>query len=393
MSTLKQFLAENVSNADIDKAWAVVHRHVSVKKLEYMEPMIELLKKSLEANSIYNPDFEAIKGSLNHIAQTYNHLYYNPKDQDIARWYGYESEDQEAGLKDIDIDPYIDGGNYKKQQRNLDSALKMTGLRAKLKHHFEEMKGLLDAYATLQDALKSLKPHIIKGRKPAEPKENAGFVNRMGSKDSQELVRKHLIDGITPALDKYETDVIAYFESLVTSIGNHQELTAKQLRSDTTKSLVLQRCFTYEHESYRDEDNRHSTKYTNIKVKHDYHTWIASEAASIRKGIQEGFLHKNLVKLSMIVDKKGNLENIKDLPQVAPRVHGMVGAMETAFIFKFADHSSFKVVNKITVNYTAQGKGFNQFPTTFHDVQLPDGSKLAMPSEEKMVKVFAETHV
>jgi hypothetical protein len=56
----------------------------------------------------------------------------------------------------------------------------------------------------------------------------------------------------------------------------------------------------------------------------------------------------------------------------------------------FADGSEFTVRNKVITNTSSAGKWFYQYPTTFHDVKLADGSKLEAPSEEKMVKVFGE---
>jgi hypothetical protein len=382
----KEYLMENAS-FDIDGALEVIKPYLSAKILAEVVANLDLLKSALETSSIYNSDFEAIKQSFSRVQGAYQKLYY---DDAGGAWFTYDSSDQRAGLNKFDTTPYIDGGNYKKQVKQLEQAVKVSGLQPSTVEHLQKMQALLNAYAVLQDALKSLKPHIIKGRKPAVSKNPNEFRSKMGSQDSQAIISKHLLDNITEALDKYEANVISYFEKIVSQLKDEEEVFGHQLSADPARQQVLQNCFTFKHETYR-KDRKLDIKYTELKLDASYHAWIAREAASIRKGIQDGFMHKNLTKLSLIVDKKGNLESIKGSPNTETKVNGVTGTMQAELVFTFADSSSFRVLNKIIVNTSSSGKGFYQYPTTFHDVKLPDGSKLSMPSEEKMVKVFAET--
>jgi hypothetical protein len=85
----------------------------------------------------------------------------------------------------------------------------------------------------------------------------------------------------------------------------------------------------------------------------------------------------------MKVYMAGNLTSISELPYKKPTIKGGGGQLESGFLFEFADSSEFKVV-------TYAGKQFEQFPTTFHDVKFLDGTKMKIPSEEKMVKEFGE---
>lgn len=56
--------------------------------------------------------------------------------------------------------------------------------------------------------------------------------------------------------------------------------------------------------------------------------------------------------------------------------------------FFFTDGSSFVVQNSVVWSHSIYGKAFNRFPLTFHDVIMPDGSKMPRPSEERMNTVF-----
>ena len=66
------------------------------------------------------------------------------------------------------------------------------------------------------------------------------------------------------------------------------------------------------------------------------------------------------------------------------------GALEGDVFIEFADGSNFRVTNKIVVKFTTFGRPFPQFPTTFHDVILPNGARMSQPSEERMNTVFVK---
>jgi hypothetical protein len=57
--------------------------------------------------------------------------------------------------------------------------------------------------------------------------------------------------------------------------------------------------------------------------------------------------------------------------------------------FEFADGSRFLVHNDVVHKFSSRGRPFAQFPTTFHDVVLADGTRMKNPSEAKMKKEFA----
>lgn len=103
------------------------------------------------------------------------------------------------------------------------------------------------------------------------------------------------------------------------------------------------------------------------------------------KLIRDQFLYKSLVKLTPILEAKGDdlFESIKQVGDFS------LQSMEGEFDVRFKDGSSFKLKNAVVFVVNQFQTHFCRFPTTFHDVVLPDGSIMSHPSEERMHKVFA----
>lgn len=101
--------------------------------------------------------------------------------------------------------------------------------------------------------------------------------------------------------------------------------------------------------------------------------------------MQEQFLAKNSRKLKAIVDAKG-MKLLSD-PEIL-HARASRGVFEGDIRIQFSDRSEFRVTNKIVLKQNRFGTIFNQFPTTFHDVKMPDGSKMGQPSEERMNTIF-----
>lgn len=123
------------------------------------------------------------------------------------------------------------------------------------------------------------------------------------------------------------------------------------------------------------------------KARPDAEKVIHERAVAEADEVRNQFLYKNGLKLGAIV-------NAKDKAGVkltgAKIVKTGRGTYEGDILFTFADGSSFVVRNQTVGKQNAQGTFFYQFPTTFHDVVLPDGKPMSEPSEERMQKVFAK---
>lgn len=117
--------------------------------------------------------------------------------------------------------------------------------------------------------------------------------------------------------------------------------------------------------------------------KSDWKKTAKEDAERTASELRAGFVSKNTFKLGRIVNTKQGLKDAKILSINSGPDYG------GELMFSFNDGSSFTVRNKTVVKQNMHGTVFAQYPTTFHDVKLPDGSKMSSPSEKRMVEVFA----
>jgi hypothetical protein len=113
-------------------------------------------------------------------------------------------------------------------------------------------------------------------------------------------------------------------------------------------------------------------------VKKDYKSIVGKMAKQSAKEAVESFVLKMKMKLSVIVGSKG----------IGVDVSG--NSNRNTISFEFEDKSRFTVQNSIVLSYSVYGKPFYRYPTTFHNVILPNGDKLRNPSESKIKKEFVK---
>lgn len=110
-----------------------------------------------------------------------------------------------------------------------------------------------------------------------------------------------------------------------------------------------------------------------------------AQAKTIADDMQASFVYKNSAKLQSILLAK-NVGLTHDPKVLNSRSHH--GVFEGDIRIDFGDSSGFTVRNKVVWKQSVNGLVFNQFPTTFHDVRMPDGKPMSAPSEERMNSVF-----
>ena len=122
---------------------------------------------------------------------------------------------------------------------------------------------------------------------------------------------------------------------------------------------------------------------------YDWQAKLQKLAAEQAKMMQEQFIDKNVMKLSSIVERKGNLQGEPTILSISTSDGSVTGELR----FNFKDKSTFIVRNKVVSQYRYDGKNvtsFYQFPTTFHNAVLPNGKRMeGMPSEQQMNEIFA----
>ena len=120
------------------------------------------------------------------------------------------------------------------------------------------------------------------------------------------------------------------------------------------------------------------------QAKPDFEQIAKSMAKESADAAREAFVEKNTYRISEIARVKGESPTAQ-LLYIEP------GATFNSEIrFSFPDGSQFDLRNKTVWKTSALGLHFAQFPTTFHNVSLPGGKKMASPSEGRMLDVFAK---
>jgi len=118
-------------------------------------------------------------------------------------------------------------------------------------------------------------------------------------------------------------------------------------------------------------------------VKPNYQELALTKAKLGASAAREAFVDKNTFRISEISRLKGMVPDAEIL-SVEPGP-----TFNSRMRFSFSDGSSFELRNKTVWKTSPLGVFFAQFPTTFHDVVLPDGKRMSQPSEARMIDVFA----
>ena len=178
-----------------------------------------------------------------------------------------------------------------------------------------------------------------------------------------------------------------FAKDLETNFEDHYHVIIKKYQADAKRVGR-----TNPHDLYQTKQNYHLNKILGnfldsefqrgggyvYNLKKDYKSIIDKMAKQSAKEAVEGFVLKMKNKLSVIVGSR----------KIGVDVSG--NSNRNTISFEFEDNSKFTVQNSIVLSYSVYGKPFYRYPTTFHNVILPDGKKLNNPSEAKIKKEFAK---
>ena len=89
-----------------------------------------------------------------------------------------------------------------------------------------------------------------------------------------------------------------------------------------------------------------------------------------------------------MADKLGGMVTDTNIKSVEEVMHSESNPYENRMRFEFKNGSGFTILNKVVMNYSPLGNPFNQFPCTFHEAVLADGSKVKAPNEQAVKKAF-----
>ena len=309
--------------------------------------LLEILNPATEADSIPNPQFIDAKFILNRMTEKLffcNGLYYN-----TDLW--FTSSSQAANRIKL-------------------ATKKITYLA-----------GFINAAQEIQilhEALQSLKTKVVKRAVRSEEERADDYVPPMPTTEAATKVNailKTMTDELTL---QYEEILYNGFVSDVEYRMDHPRVRGERYIPGIADFLL---------QSIGENFDSFTGNYRSLKS--DWKAALRDKAKKDADFAQRLFLYKNVMKLATILEEKGNFVNYR-INYGRVNGSGFMGEI----VFYFADDSSFVVRNKVVGKYSVHGKGFLQFPTTFHAAVLPNGTMMSgQPSEEEMKEVFVKVAV
>lgn len=363
-------------------------RPLSPKQLERLDTALMTWKESQEAGGIDNPRFVETK---DHISRALENAWKAvPRDDDYIR----TLPDAQRDALDTIPSPNLSNlaGRLKRVEKTPDSPT-----RTNLVEFLKEIAPLGEAYAFL-------KANTRKRQVKTEAEREAErFLPPPSSSKAVAEVRAILEVAINRA---YEGLVERYTQNNRQLINTYLEAQTKALADPERQGKTYSPTTHFTHKDERGREqvvdpqavsflvkvldyiNKQTGHYRSMTVYNaNEDTWAASdkEAEKLASMVRDQFLYKNLVKLTPVLEAKGDevFESIREVSEFN------LASMRGEFEARFKDGSSFRLRNEVVFVVNHYGTEFHRFPTTFHDVALPGGKPMSSPSEERMHTVFA----
>lgn len=237
----------------------------------------------------------------------------------------------------------------------------------------------------LPEFIKELKTYLKKGREPKAPVPGQ-WVKPMVPDAARKLAVGYLEEVVGQVRQDYYASYYEYF----TKRAIHAQDIVKENEYDVnkTRNVLKQR---NDAESYGlinllfDQISgtyANHWKYT-YALKKNWKDILKKTSDKNVDMIIADFLSKNGEKLGHIFAKKVKIVEHKIVSNTVKH-----GVMENTMYFKFDDNSNFAIYTTTVYSYSKLGTFFVRFPTRFTNVTMADGSKMTMPSEEKMIREF-----
>ncbi len=337
---------------------------------ESLEKLLGLFSKYLADGELIKSEFKELKYINRRIEEAVNTLISEPYFHS-GKWESLPDHVQHD-LDRLNVALHTIPGKLKKAEK-----LQAEGDHPVLKTYIKLMKELMP----LHTAQKELKTMIV-AKKSADvkvAKEKVVRQDMLMSHEDVKKVRKVLIE-ITQKL-RDET-LASNYNYLVQVVERHMKQYdpmdpqtsnyGKNARNPFVRSILAK---ALEPAKHREPE----------KLKENWKDDIKEEAKKMTDEVLDQFVSKQTAKLAEILVKKDSLKTIE-----MKNAHAGTGVVQGLLTLTFDDNSSFNVNNKLVWSISKLGKQFYRFPTTFHNVVMPDGKKLTgKASENRMKDEFA----
>lgn len=281
-----------------------------------------------------------------------------------------DDEDKTNSLLYWSIPSFHNMLGYKKKLLNLRSELTKENLIKLVDRYIDR----ISEFEGIHNFIQQLKGKVITrvSKSEVEAKEKERVLSTVDGKKIVEILKSYT-DQIRDEMIKNSIDFLnKMLDNYLKNRKNNMQSPQMFDKENNTGGR-----FTY----YLDEIIERSRKINGVEYLADK-SKIEKVSISRVDSVIEAFQQKNISKLYAIIDQKKNMSSSRIQSLGSGR-----GYIEGSMIFTFDDGSQFNVHNQI-VTVWGRGSPFNRFPTTFHDVKMPDGTFYKMRSEEWMIENF-----
>jgi len=338
---------------------------MDTRRAEQFRTAIDNLQKYNEEGELTATELKELKGHLNYsISQAWNKLIREPF------FHNGRYMDLPDKVYDIigDINPML---------HTISGALK----RARKAPKHEAADTAIQFLSSLEQAsadAKGLKDKVVKKKKAVRDKEAAADQKQrtmLGNDDVQRV--QSALEQITDDLkeDVYQNN-LTWLRGVVSMWNNQYNPDNKKtypreyFRNDHFRAMIIHRV-----------TSRESGYNSPLTLNDNHDEYIQKQAKQISQDMIDKFVIKNTQKLAEILTKKNNLKTVTLRHADTSR-----GTIEGTLGLDFNDNSSFIVNSKIVYSYSVKGTPFSRYPTTFHNVQLPDGTRMTGRASEARMK-------
>lgn len=374
MKTFNQFLSESFSPSQFpnilkssQELEAFDTKAGEALRNKYLPKTIEFLNK-YATGDVPNPSFQDAKHYANRTA-------------DYATKFPAYVYAVVRGNRDIDtydfsiMSLHVVPGKLKKAQARLAKA----STEAE-KVFFGWLVPVLTELLPIANAMENMKGRIVKRQAKAPEDTHAKYVAPMMRQESGKLVIDALTEITKRLYDDFARDVTQY---LVNMAEEYAGLTYDEQEKRRVNNPILTFGIWEKQDFYSSRHNK-----TPMRLVRNFRSILEKKGIEAANDMQESFVYKNAKKLANIIEVKSS--PLVGRPEILNARTSTGGIFEGELRLVFADHSRFDVRNKVIWKMSQYGKTFNQYPTTFHNVMMPNGKPMGQPSEERMNTIFAK---
>lgn len=240
----------------------------------------------------------------------------------------------------------------------------------------DAMRQVLTEFVPISQRLAVLKECIVK--RPVKSQEERDAEHRFVPTRATPAATRHVWEVLTKVTERNERQLVEYITKEYA-----KRLDFFMSASPTLRTKLLR---NYENRMAVDAGTMPRTSPNEeYALKPDFKEGLVALAQKDAAEMRDSFIAKVVSKVAPIVETKGNLASVHEVSNTI-----QVGRLSGMLAIAFTDGSRFVVDNNVVYASSVRGKQFVRWPLTFHDVIMPDGSRMKQPSEERVNTIFCE---